>query len=122
MNVSTEREESSTVACPGGCGAIVTITLTGFGCVKKSTISDCGSPGCAATRLVNERKRQAEDIAARLKRVVDDAHKAGLRICADSDTPAIRVLTENEAGQADIRQAGIRINVDDGCGGVPRAA
>jgi hypothetical protein len=57
-------------------------------------------------------------IVRRFKRLLRDAIKAGIRVCADSDACAIRLITiaEYEKNDSDIRKAGIALSVPDGCG------
>lgn len=57
-------------------------------------------------------------IVRRFERLLRDAAKAGIRVCADSDACAIRLIPSEEYEKcvSDIRSAGIALRVPDACG------
>lgn len=67
--------------------------------------------------------REQAAIARRLRRLVQDARKAGVALVADADCGAIRIMSTAELRAAeDLRIVGEPIDVHGGCGGgiVPR--
>ena len=69
---------------------------------------------------VHKKARMTADQAVRrLRRLVDQARKAGLRVVVDANGPAVGVLTEAEyqANRHDLRGRGEFVTVDDACGG-----
>lgn len=63
--------------------------------------------------------REQAAIARRLRRVVQDAHKAGIALVADATNSngVIRVMTAEEATRDDIRDLGEAVSLHGGCGG-----
>lgn len=58
-----------------------------------------------------------ERIANRFRRLIADAHKAGLLVFVNAETVAIHLIPKEEAeGLDDLRDLGEPINVDDACG------
>ena len=69
--------------------------------------------------------REQDAIVRRLRRLVRDAHAAGIALVADATDSdgAIRVMTAAEASRDDLRGLGESVSLHGGCGGgvSPRA-
>lgn len=59
----------------------------------------------------------AERLANKLRLLVEEAWRHDLIVVADSETPAIRLITRAESeSAADLRGLGVQVRVPNGCG------